>query len=201
MALDAQGVYEFTTDWFSGNIDTWRGIFVNTRVSPRRVLEIGSYLGRSSIWIIENFLNQPGTSLVAIDTWAEGVESDQRGMNAVENSFDRNMSTARQRHPEIQIEKCKGVSLLILSRLIATGSRGAFDFVYIDGSHQASDVLTDLVLSFQLCRVGGLIFCDDCLWEMHRVVTETPKLAIDSFLACYRYKVRINPERCYQIYL
>jgi hypothetical protein len=36
---------------------------------------------------------------------------------------------------------------------------------------------------------------------MHRPVTETPKLAIDSFLACFRFKMQIIPERFYQIYL
>lgn len=201
MELDLREEYEFTSDWFSWNIDTWQRIFSNVGVSPCRVIEVGSYEGRSTVWIIENLLTRAGGSIVAVDAWAEGTEVDQREMGAVEDRFDRNIGIAKQRCPNVEIRKCKGPSWLALSQLIEGGLQGTFDFIYIDGSHQASDVLSDLVLSFRLCRVGGLIFCDDYLWEMHRPVTETPKLAIDSFLACFRFKMQIIPERFYQIYL
>src|SRR5205823_5527535 len=45
-------------------------------------------------------------------------------------------------------------------------SRGVeADLVYVDGSHAACDVLSDLVQSFQITRVGGVIICDDYLWR------------------------------------
>jgi predicted O-methyltransferase YrrM len=201
MGLDTRREYEFTSDWFSWNIDTWRRIFDNVGVPLCRAIEVGSYEGRSTVWIVENLLSRAGGSIVAIDAWAEGTELDQREMGAVEDRFDRNIGIAKRRCPNVEIQKRKGPSWLALSQLIESGLQGTFDFIYIDGNHQASDVLTDLVLAFRLCRVGGLIFCDDYLWEMHRPVTETPKLAIDSFLACFHLKVQIIPERFYQIYL
>jgi hypothetical protein len=201
MELELREDYEFTSDWFSWNIDTWQRVFANVDVSPRRVIEIGSYEARSTVWIVENLLTRAGGSIVAIDSWAEGTERDQTGMRAVENRFDWNIGVAKRRCPNVEIQKCKGPSWLALSQLIERGLQGTFDFIYIDGNHQAADVLTDLVLGFRLCRVGGLIFCDDYLWEMHRPVTETPKLAIDSFLACFHLRMRIIPERFYQIYL
>jgi predicted O-methyltransferase YrrM/SAM-dependent methyltransferase len=200
-SLTSEQAYEFTSDWFSWNIDTWRRIFADAGFSPRQVIEIGSYEGRSTVWMIENLLTGEGASVIAIDAWAEGAEIDQRGMEEVEQRFDRNMAIAKQRCPNVHIDKRKGTTPQVLSELMVKGLQGKVDFIYIDGGHHASDVLVDLVLGFQLCRVGGLIFCDDYLWEMSRAITETPKLAIDSFLTCYRHKVRIIPERFYQIYL
>jgi hypothetical protein len=36
-----------------------------------------------------------------------------------------------------------------------------YDFVYIDGSHLASDVLEDAVLSWAVVQVGDMIIFDD----------------------------------------
>lgn len=38
---------------------------------------------------------------------------------------------------------------------------GVTDFVFIDGSHRLENVLTDFVLSDELCRLGGHIMLDD----------------------------------------
>ena len=43
-------------------------------------------------------------------------------------------------------------------------TNGAIDFIYVDGSHQAHDVLCDAILSFKLLRVGGIVCFDDYLW-------------------------------------
>ncbi len=40
-----------------------------------------------------------------------------------------------------------------------------YDFVYVDGSHRASDVLTDAVLAWPLLKAGGLLIFDDDGWE------------------------------------
>jgi predicted O-methyltransferase YrrM len=121
-------------------------------------------------------------------------------MGVIEARFDRNVSIARQRHPAVQVQKLKGGSADLLSALIAGGRKGSFDFIYIDGSHEAPDVLTDLVFAFHLCKVGGLIFCDDYFGAMERELAEAPKLAIDSFFACFHRKLRIIPQRLYQMY-
>jgi predicted O-methyltransferase YrrM len=139
---------------------------------------------------------------VAIDAWKEGGEAYQKGMTQVESRFDRNMLLAGERHSEVTITKRKGNSAVELATLLANGSRGSFDLIYIDAHHHAPDVLTDLVLSFVLCKVGGLIFCDDYLWSQFRGLVETPKLAIDSFTTCFHKKVRlIENVPLYQLYM
>jgi len=39
----------------------------------------------------------------------------------------------------------------------------SFDFIYIDGSHNGEDILSDAIESFKLLKVNGLIFFDDFL--------------------------------------
>ena len=204
MALQEQ--YEFTNDWFSANIEAWKRIFA-AHGAPARVLEIGSYEGRSTVWILENLMTKGSGVVVAVNSWADippddiPKGQDPRGMQLVEQRFDHNIRVAAQRHPNARVEKHKGRSPLVLSALLARGDNASFDLVYVDGSHRAPYVLTDLVLAFQLCRAEGLIFCDDYLWQQQRELTETPKLAIDAFVACFHQKVRIIPERFYQLYL
>ena len=51
--------YEFSSDSFSGSIPVWQRIFAE--LAPcRKILEIGSYEGRSAVWLIENVLNPRG---------------------------------------------------------------------------------------------------------------------------------------------
>lgn len=139
-----------------------------------------------------------GAHLVLFNSWEEGPGDDQKGMKAVEERFDRNITIAAHRHPNVK--KYKGPSPTVLSGLLAKGA--SFDFVYVDGNHQAPNVLTDLVLAFHLCRVNGLIFCDDYLWHQHLGLVETPKLAIDAFVTCFHFKLLILPdEKFYQLYL
>lgn len=145
--------YEFTVDWLSGSIPTWQQIFLN-RSPPDRVLEIGSYEGRSAVWIIENLLAGRATSLVAIDAWKEGGEAYQKGMTQVESRFDRNMLLAGERYSEVTITKRKDNSAVELATLLANGGRGSFDLIYIDAHHHAPDVLTESCSQFRAVQGG-----------------------------------------------
>src|SRR5439155_1145182 len=62
------------------------------------------------------------------------------------------------------------------------------DFVYIDGSHNARDVLIDAINSWQAIKDGGLLIFDDYEWPTDLPETEKPRLAIDSFLEVFAGK-------------
>ena len=36
-----------------------------------------------------------------------------------------------------------------------------FDLIYVDGSHEPEDVIKDLNNSFDVCKIGGIIWVDD----------------------------------------
>jgi predicted O-methyltransferase YrrM len=82
---------------------------------------------------------------------------------------------------------CKGTSKQWLPWLSA---KDRYDFIYIDGSHEAPDVLFDAVLAFETLRPRGLMCFDDYAWDREGLDggVHAPKLAIDAF-------VTINKER------
>ena len=87
-------------------------------------------------------------------------------MTDVEKRFFNNtrLAMAGVDH-KVELIVHKGASDLELSKLLASGKAGYFDFIYIDGSHQAPDVLLDALLGFKLLRTNGVIAFDDYVWR------------------------------------
>mgnify|MGYP006284026743 CR=1 FL=1 len=112
------------------------------------------------------------------------------------------MTRARHR---VALNVHKGRSAVELAKLIAAGKSGYFDLVYIDGSHQAPDVLLDAALGFALTRVGGLLIFDDYLWSESlaggRDPLRCPKLAIDAFTNIHARKLDILFAPLDQLYV
>lgn len=199
-----QAVPEFTTDWFEISKPRWEALI--PRANPSKILEIGSYEGASACFVIEKLGDRKPIEVHCVDTWEGSIETTERDMSAVERRFDQNSAIAMENVAhDVKLVKHKGMSDQILPRLLTEGYAGYFDFVYIDGSHQAPDVLCDAVLGFRLCKPGGYIVFDDYLWT-DRSATEhdalrTPKLAIDAFTNIYGKKIRVIPAVLYQVYL
>ena len=189
--------YRFTNDWFTQNLPGL-GKVLGPRRRITNILEIGAYEGRSTVWFVENVLARraPGR-IVAIDNWCAGTFSnhvvDHRDAEAL---FDHNIALCRKKFPAISIEKIRLDSGEALPMLLARGEAGRFDFVYVDGAHDAATVLSDLVLAFKLTRVDGLIACDDYLWQATQGTVSGnnplhfPKLAIDAFASVYFDKLK-----------
>jgi predicted O-methyltransferase YrrM len=89
--------------------------------------------------------------------------------------------------------------------LLSQQPRPQFDFIYVDGSHQAADVLLDASMAFRLLRLGGIMVLDDYLWHEtqagNRDPLTVPKMAIDAFINCHFNRLRIVPAPLYQIFL
>lgn len=61
--LARESGYAFTSDYVSEHIPRWRDLFEEYRGQPDvRMLEIGSYEGRSAVWFLENVLTHPTAS-------------------------------------------------------------------------------------------------------------------------------------------
>ncbi|MDE1901080.1 MAG: class I SAM-dependent methyltransferase [Alphaproteobacteria bacterium] len=175
----AASSYQFTADWFSGNIPAWEKLWRAMPGGPRRVLEIGSHEGRSAVWVVDNHL-RAGDEFHAIDPWPAAD---------IESRFDDNIALARAAKPGVAFVKHKGPSRHILPKLLAEGGAGTFDFIYVDGNHGGPEVLEDMVMCFRLAKIGGFIVCDDYLWNYGDNPTQTPKMAIDAFTNCFSAKI------------
>jgi hypothetical protein len=196
--------YEFTQDWFSEHVPIWNDLFAKWR--PSKLLEIGSFEGRATCWVIETVGAVRELELHCIDTWQGSVEHGGVDMLGVRERFTKNTGAAAQRarHP-VKLIVHQKPSELALAELIASGHAGSFDLVYVDGSHRAPDVLSDAVLSFHLLRTGGLLVFDDYLWSLEAPGNQDPlnmpKLAIDGFLNVYQRKLQILPAHLDQLYV
>lgn len=179
-------------DWFSHNVVIWDAIKPYVPQQKGRVfIEVGSFEGRSMVWIAENLM-QPGDLITCIDTWGGGEEHSAVDMAQVEANFDHNRSTACAKVDNLAVFKHKSTSVegLINELRNGCGEQGA-SFVYIDGSHQAKDVLTDACLAWQLLENGGVLVFDDYTWGDPRDALHRPKMAIDAFTNIFAEE--INP--------
>jgi predicted O-methyltransferase YrrM len=192
--------FEFTADWFSGHIPAWRVIL--NRFPPMRILEVGSYEGRCACFLIQECASL--NEIVCVDTWQGGLEHEKRAMPDVERRFDKNTRLACSRRPTLVLRKIKSRSAQALARLIAT-DEPKFDLVYVDGSHEAPDVLTDAVNAFQLLSVGGILIFDDYIWRDDvsggKDILNLPKMAVDSFVNTFYHKLAVFVAPLYQLYL
>ena len=199
--------YQLTNNWF-GNFARaiWTDILPQLR--PQRVLEIGSYEGASTSFLIENCQNFGITELHCVDTWQGGIENHAAGidMNAVQQRFQNNIALAKSKvSADLKTVIHQSESDLALAQLLSQHGRGFFDFIYVDGSHQACDVICDAVIAFRLLRKGGIIAFDDYLGfenlSTGRDLLRRPKRARDAFVNININKLEILRTPMYQLYV
>jgi predicted O-methyltransferase YrrM len=183
----------FATDWTSWHFPNWVKWLHAYRERRVRVLEIGSWEGRSALF----FLNHLSRSrLVCVDTFAGGQEH-QRAADAatflpqIEKRFDDNIAAFSNR-----IEKIKARSSDALPQLAI--KRRRFDVAYVDGSHLAADVYADGALTWPLMTRGGLVIFDDYQLKLMPEKLENAKPGIDAFLTAFAGQYRVV-HRGYQV--
>ena len=178
-ALKRNTPMHFSQDWFSQHIPIWTRLLHEFKgKAGLRILEIGTFEGRSTCWLLENIVTGEGAHIDCIDTFegAEDMVALKLDMSKMRDVFESNIAPWRDR-----VTVYAGESAAVLR-----GLSGPFDLVYVDGSHRAPDVLADAVLSWPLLKVGGIMLFDDYLWQQDPRPEHCPRLGIDSFLRCQR---------------
>ena len=166
----------YTRDWHSHNIANW-----NQYLSPLmglsniNALEIGTFEGRSAIWLLEHVFTDPSASITCIDLFRRPGQ---------EARFQHNIAMTKR---TAQLIKRKGSSHNILPEF----AHDSFDLIYVDGSHDAASVLLDAFLCWPILKPGGILIFDDYLINKNAPVSHTPKLAIDIFLDHHSDKCKV----------
>jgi predicted O-methyltransferase YrrM len=176
--------YQFTRDWFSHNIESWQRWLAEFKGKPGiRALEIGSFEGRSTTWLLENVLTDKTSHIDCIDPFRRDY-------------YRRFLSNIKPWRRRVTIHRA-------LSNTVLPTIGGEFDFIYIDGDHSSLGVLSDAVLSWPHLKVGGILIFDDYLFVPHEIDRQLnvewseerarkqiakhprlcPKTAIDGFLS------------------
>ena len=188
-AMDASRLFTkegtFTQDWFSWNIPYWEH---HARAKQkgediREILEVGSFEGLSSCYILQAF---PQSQLTCVDTW-EGSDEHvgTAGIRQSEANFDANTAGFTRR-----LIKHKETSRSFFGR---TPPLATYDLIYIDGSHRCEDVLFDGLCAYDLLKIGGTLIFDDYLWNFYPDISRNPANAINHFvkLMSSRMEVRL----------
>jgi len=199
----------FSQDWFSRSIPAWSAILSQLAKvrQPLRILEVGVFEGRSTCWLLENVCRSADDVVVAVDDFsgdnfsgsAERPDADSRSLR---QKFEDNVRAVGS---PARVDIRPGDSLDELARLL-TERCAPFDFICIDGSHQAPNVLGDAVLAFRLLSPGGVMAFDDYLWDPQKPGASNPLLrpkpAIDSFTTIFSNKCRVLAGLpLYQVYI
>ena len=179
---------KFTHDWFSGNIAVWSVLLDKLKGKENlNFLEIGSYEGRATSWLLDNILTHPSSKIACIDTFEGGYEHKELNVDFtnVLEVFKNNILYKKE-----QVNILQGKSFDQLLHL--QQKQLEYDFIYVDGSHEAKHVLQDAILSFELLKVGGIMIFDDYLWgDFTNNPSMTPKIAIECFAKSYEKQIDI----------
>jgi predicted O-methyltransferase YrrM len=175
---------DFTTDWTSAHFGAWSQVLSPFRRGGLRVLEIGSFEGRSAIFWLEYL---PDSRVTCVDKFFGTTRHNQD----IEARFDRNLALYGER-----VRKISRRSAEVLPLLRSDGE--VFDLIYIDGSHWRDDVMVDCLLSWRLLAPGGVMIFDDYQLDLHKEAAERPKDAIDAFLSWHATEIE-ELARGYQI--
>lgn len=194
-------LYEFTPtqDWFSFNKPAWQKLFRLVLSKAPRVLEIGSWEGRSAVFLLTTLCATSG-EIVCIDHFdlmgtAEGRERYRK--------FAHNLALTGRPARVLPQFSVPALCTLLQEEMNKDHEAG-FDWIYIDGSHRSDDTLLDAELAWRLARPGCIFIFDDYNWsEQPFDSPHHPRRGIDAFLAVHKGEyeyLSTNPEQ-YQMVL
>ena len=154
--------------------DKFLSKFVGKKIN---CLDIGSYEGASTCWMLKNLCTHPESKVYSIDTWEGSPEYGNMDFSKIEKKFDENVKKIGKKSQNV---KLKMISIDGLIKL--KNDKIYFDFIFIDASHEAISVMTDAILSWDILKSEGILIFDDYEWDKLSKDIFKPKIAIDSFV-------------------
>jgi len=69
-------MYTYQVDWFTPQLPLWEKYLIPLKgLSNLSFLEIGSFEGRSAVWLLENILTDEASRIVCIDPFHGSIEN------------------------------------------------------------------------------------------------------------------------------
>ncbi len=174
--------YTFTVNTFTDKISAWTKLLEEFKGKPGiNYLEIGTFEGRSALWMLENILTHPTSTLTIIDLFAENnLKTFTANVNLSGEASKFKIMTGSS------TDKIREIPF------------NSIDLAYIDGSGRGIIMFSDLVGTWNVAKVGGLIICSRYSLTPHlrRVLNlqaddPGPHEAIDTFLKMYKTYITV----------
>lgn len=156
--------------FFTDHINLWESILGDLKNKPNNTLEIGALYGGCSVYILEEFCKQEGSTHTIMD-----INKNEFIIN--------NLKPYEYKVNYILGESADGFKTL--------SRKDIFDLIYIDGNHMSKYVLEDAVNSFYVLKDGGYMIFDDFGggWEQEKHMQV--KTAVESFVHSYEKYIDI----------
>lgn len=165
--------------------ENWRKWLGHLRDKPAIGLELGTWMGESAEWMLDNIFTNRACAYYCVDTFEGSDEHRLAGIDCSQIEHDTRERLAR--FSRAMIIKSRSDEFLRRSPRIGPG----YDFIYVDAAHDALNVLRDAVLAFDLMKVGGVMIFDDYAWNVMPEKIDCPKMAVDAFVSCYGRQLEV----------
>ena len=151
--------------------------------APIKALQIGAFTGDASRWLLNNILTNPSARLVDVDTW-EGSDEE------VHDGFDW-INVEKTYKDKIESFGEQVIQFKMTSEEFFEKNTETFDFIYIDGAHDALSVFNDGISAWEVLNEGGVIAFDDYTWDSGKGDFFNPRDGIDGVYLTYQDNILI----------
>jgi len=162
--------YKENEKWFCNNLYFLNNYFKNT-THIKKILEIGSYEGRSCSFFLKTFND---SHITCVDTWSGSDEHQNYNFNIIENNFDINTNSFQMKK---RLNKIKDNS----NNFFENNSE-YYDLIFVDGDHSHTQLKIDIDNSWKKLNYGGYLILDDYLWWFYKNLKNNPASPINEFI-------------------
>lgn len=158
---------------------------------PNNMIEIGCFEGLTTFWVSDlcGAVNDV-FKLYAIDPHTILNNNKYFDFESIKKTFQYNLNDSTGNVEYINKYSYEGLIDLINRKVEA-------EFIFIDGDHSSAAVLEDMILSWRLLVVGGIMLCDDSIgWKLsdekdNYPVQMSPRMGIESFIQTHWHKLEV----------
>ena len=172
----------FSQKWFLNNFEIFTFFLPKDKSLKFDYLEVGCYEGLSSFYVLSEYKSVNAFFLDIWDMPNPNSKTLSHNFGLIEKAFDQNLSG-------FDFKKMKNDSVVSMRKLLKENVH--FDFIYIDGSHNGEDILSDAIEAFKILKVNGLMFFDDFLQHDDNRILQS-YVGIDKFLSLYSDYLKIE---------
>ncbi len=150
----------FNHNWVDDRLPLWLPHMAPLIGAPNIVgLELGSFEGRGACWMMDHIFTHPTAQLICVDPFEPNPTFGFTEPYA--NLWRENLAPYGNRVRPVKSftqNACRE-----LTTIFAALGRGA-NLIYVDASHEAHDVMGDIMLMWRYSQVGTYIVFDDYEW-------------------------------------
>ena len=173
---------KFSNKWFLNNFEIFNFFLPKDKNKKFDYLEVGCFEGLSSFYVLSEYNYVNAFFLDIWDLPNPNSKTLSNDFDSIEKAFDENLSG-------FNFIKIKDDSVVSMRKLFKQNK--SFDFIYIDGSHNGEDIISDAIESFKILKIYGLIFFDDFLqYDNSRNIQSYE--GISKFLSLYSNYLKIE---------